>query len=73
MAGKKVGMKCPRCGKQYQLGYNGVSGVCDSCAGIQRDADGNAWHSWENQQTYIPIGGGEEFIVKRQDAFRKGG
>lgn len=43
--GSKVGKKCPRCGKKFQIGWNGVVkggiSMCDKCASIERDENGD--------------------------------
>lgn len=51
--GKKVIKTCSTCKSKFELGLNGIysnsDGVykCDTCAGVMRDADGNAWEPGE--------------------------
>ena len=46
--GKPVAKKCKRCKKWFDLGVSGIAGgLCDKCAGITRDAEGNALYAWE--------------------------
>lgn len=45
---------CGKCGNDFELGYNGLymdddTLSCDTCAGVKRDADGNAWLPGEDQ------------------------
>jgi hypothetical protein len=63
-------MTCSHCGKQYQLGYTGIDGSCDKCAGVERDACGYAWMPGEAQQEYEEVGSHRRFVVNREDAFR---
>lgn len=68
--------KCPHCGAMYSLGWNGVKGTCDACAGIQRTKTGNAWRSWETEHIYIPIDAAlddptAEIKITRAEAFAK--
>jgi predicted nucleic acid-binding Zn-ribbon protein len=34
---------CPKCGKLYRLGQDGVITGCDACMGVVRDGRGFAW------------------------------
>lgn len=47
--------KCPKCGKNFILGVNGIIGGCDKCQGIIRDSEGLPWKPGEETQTYAPI------------------
>jgi hypothetical protein len=71
----KVIKKCKECGKKFDLGLVGVwcddgsrrgAYVCDDCAGIERDADGNAWMP---EQTLITWEDGT--VTTREEAFSK--
>jgi len=59
---------CPKCGKQYQVGVNGIVGSCDKCARVKRDRDGFAWEQCETEHTYFNLTTGENEIVMRNDA-----
>lgn len=43
MSKKYVSKVCPKCGKVYLLGFNGVAGGCDKCCQVVRDQKGWAW------------------------------
>ena len=70
--------KCPKCGKVYKMGYNGVVEGCDKCLGIQRDRTGMAWRPDETEVALVSASLSEEEqadpknwrVVKRADAFR---
>ena len=67
----KIGKRCPRCGKQYQLGYNGIKGMCDECAGVQRDNNDFAWHPGTDSMKLFEISTGEIVTLTRKEAFKK--
>ena len=71
MKNKKVGKICPRCHKQYQLGWTGIVGSCDECAGVQRDVHNIVWQHGDEEQRRIIVATGEEEVVTREEAFRK--
>ncbi len=60
MGNKHVTKKCPRCGKLFKLGYNGVRNgadrMCDDCSSVKRDLIGYVWHNWETELQTIPVG-----------------
>ena len=64
---KKV--TCPKCKKQYNLGYNGVGEGCDKCLGIERDKEGRAWYPGEKSHEYQPNNGSPAYTVTRKQAF----
>lgn len=66
----KVSIVCPNCGKDFDLGYNGVMNYgrgrneCDECAGIKRDAVyGYAWDNDELTRGYIEFENGNKLVV----------
>jgi hypothetical protein len=67
--GKKIGMKCPRCGAQFQLGHNGSNhngvSMCDKCSGEKRDANDWVWRAWETHKEIPDYEAGEYRIVMR--------
>jgi hypothetical protein len=63
--------KCPKCGKFYNMGINGVVGGCDICLGIQRDANGYAWNQDETEHTYQVVKTGGIYKITRDEAFNK--
>jgi hypothetical protein len=66
---KKVGKQCKKCGKQYQMGFNGMgNGLCDNCAGVVRDEKGYAWKPTEDKKTLANVASGEIRVVNRKDA-----
>lgn len=71
MSHNKVGKKCPRCGKQIQMGYNGIwlygKPLCDNCAGVKRDADGMQWDAHETAKTLYNPETGETRVVARPE------
>jgi hypothetical protein len=71
--GKPVVKKCPMCGKLYKLGYNGVKGQCDTCAGNERDAEGKFWPPGVSEATYVPVGESfdKAFVEKRPQTFKR--
>lgn len=70
---KQVTKKCPRCGKLYRLGWNGVVGSCDSCAGLERDAEGNFWEPGATSQEYVKAGDSldNHFTVQRPPTVKR--
>jgi len=60
---------CILCGEKYDLGYTGVREGCDSCLGIERDANGSAWYPWEQVHIYEDVATGALQTVSRADAF----
>ena len=62
--------KCPHCGREYQLGYNGIVGSCDECAKIERDADGIFWEPGEAEMVLMDVRTGEKRTVLREDALK---
>lgn len=68
---KPVVKKCPMCGKLYKLGYNGIRGQCDTCAGNERGSEDIIWPPGVTSQTFIPVDGGEEFTATRPHTFKR--
>jgi hypothetical protein len=69
--------KCVKCGKKFTMGLNGVvfgdneEPGCDSCLGIERDAEGYSWKPGETEHTYCDLDGENEHVVTREEAFRE--
>lgn len=62
---------CPKCGKKFDMGYNGTVDGCDQCTGTKRDKRGYAWGPRERVHTYLDLKTGKLIKVKRADAFSK--
>lgn len=62
---------CPKCGKGYRMGYNGITDGCDKCLDIKRDKQGHFWLPRERIHIYEEVGTGKFFKVKRSDALGK--
>jgi hypothetical protein len=44
---------CPKCGKEYRLGYDGIGDGCDVCLGVERISDMASDHTaWERDEEY---------------------
>lgn len=69
---RTVVKKCPRCRKLYHLGYNGIVGMCDTCAGVRRDVNDFAWYVGEEVQTRYSIETGVEYTITRSEAMTNG-
>jgi predicted RNA-binding Zn-ribbon protein involved in translation (DUF1610 family) len=69
---EQVVMKCPQCGNEFTLGFNGCYNdeherdECDRCAGVERDMVGYAWLK-DEQETEFDDGS----IVPREVAFSR--
>lgn len=63
---------CKKCKRVYTVGIDGMgNGLCDDCAGVDRDAVGYDWRKHETSQTYQDCETGEVRTVAREDAFRR--
>jgi hypothetical protein len=64
--------KCPKCKKEYRLGYEGVCNGCDKCLGIERIADigsnHSAWERGEKYHDYMDVKTGKVTRVTREQA-----
>lgn len=63
--------KCKKCGKIFEMGFNGTIHGCDNCTGVQRDVNGYAWKPNEEEITFEVVATGKKFTVSREEAFRK--
>lgn len=68
--------KCLNCGTEFTMGVNGTyyrgeTPLCDTCTGVERDAEGNAWEPGETEHTYCDLLGENEHVVTREEAFRE--
>ena len=45
---------CPKCGKKYNMGINGVKDGCDTCLNLERDSRGYFWEPGEAFHVEIP-------------------
>lgn len=61
-------MKCPKCGRKYKLGYDGIDRGCDDCLGVCRGPHG-FWLPDEKEATYLNVITGKEFTVTREKEF----
>lgn len=61
---------CPKCGQTFEIGYNGTVDGCDTCAGVQRDRDGYAWHKGEKYHIYQGVRTGKYSLTNRPHALR---
>jgi hypothetical protein len=72
MKNNQIVMKvCRNCGNGFVLGTGGlyIRGelpLCDTCAGVERDSDGNAWLPGEDQILWE-----DGSITTRAEAFAK--
>ena len=66
--------KCPKCGQNFRMGYDGTVDGCDKCTGVERDKDGYVWGKDEQVQTRVPIATANKmstwFKVTRAEAFK---
>lgn len=56
--------KCPKCRRLYRLGWNGIRGQCDKCAGVKRDREGYAWMPGQREMKLQDFFGGGYFITR---------
>lgn len=68
--------RCLVCGVYFAIGINGVemtNGVlCDECAGVKRDKDGQAWFPNEGEGYFLDRKTGEVEVVTRAEALGEG-
>lgn len=73
---KKVYKQCVKCKRRFALGWDGIYTItgykCDSCAGVQRDAEDMVWLPGETEQERVAVGRplSEAYTVNREEAFK---
>lgn len=64
--------KCPLCGRDFRIGFDGTEDGCDSCQGIERDSIGHLWLPTDFVHIYKDVYTGETIMVTREEAFKNG-
>lgn len=66
--------KCTNCGIKFTMGVNGIcdpKDLCDSCAHVSRDFEGEIWEDGVEFQEYVDLDTLEHTVISRETAFKQ--